>query len=147
MRSRPGEALFGVALLGLGLFAIYKASALPFGSVSSPDAGLFPVSIAVALTVFAALSLMARPTAAAESAERAGVVRVGVLIAAIAGYAMLLPRAGFIVCTLVLLAVVLRGLGRVGWLATIVCTIAGTLACYVLFTRLGMPLPAGLFGF
>jgi hypothetical protein len=147
MRSRPGETLFGVALLGLGLFAIYKASALPFGSVSAPDAGLFPVSVAVALTVFAALSLMARSTAAAESAERAGIVRVGVLIAAIACYAMLLPRAGFIVCTLVLLALVLRGLGRVGWLATIVSTIVGTLACYVLFTRLGMPLPGGLFGF
>jgi putative tricarboxylic transport membrane protein len=147
MRSRPGETLFGVALLSLGLFAIYEASALPFGSVSSPDAGLFPVSIAVALTVFAALSLAAPSTAAAGSGERAGIVRVCVLIAAIACYAILLPRAGFIVCTLVLLGVVLRGLGRVGWLATIVGTSAGTLACYVLFTRLGMPLPAGLFGF
>lgn len=147
MRTRPGEALFGVALLGLGLFAIYQASALPFGSVSSPDAGLFPISIAVALTVFAALSLVAGSTAAAGSAEREGIVRVCVLIAAVACYAVLLPRAGFIVCTLVLLAVMLRGLGRVGWLATIVCASAGTLACYVLFTRLGMPLPAGLFGF
>lgn len=145
--QRPGEALFGVLLLGLGLFALYKAAALPFGSLVSPDAGFFPVSIGVALAVFAALSLVARSPSAAEPAERSGVVRVLVLIAAIAVYAWLLPRAGFIVCTLVLLALILRGLGRVGWIATIVCAVAATLACYVLFTRLGMPLPMGLFGF
>ena len=147
MQRRPGETLFGVLLLGLGLFAIYKASALPFGSLNSPDSGLFPVYIGVALTLFAALSLAPRAASPAEPAERTGLIRVLVLIAAIAIYAWLLPHAGFIICTLMLLAIVLRGLGRVGWLATSVSSIAGTLACYVLFTRLGMPLPAGLLGF
>ena len=144
--ARLGEALFGAALLGVGVFAIWKASALPFGSPSSPDAGFFPVSIGVVLTLFAALSLAVRSPPAAP-AERAGIARVLVLVAAVAAYAWLLPRAGFIVCTLMLLALTLRSLGRVGWLATIVASVAGTLACYVLFTRLGLPLPAGLLGF
>ena len=147
MRSRLGETLFGVFLLGIGLFAIFKAAALPFGSLNNPDSGLFPIYIGVALTLFAALSLAARSPVAAEAVERVGVTRVLMLIGAVALYALLLPRAGFLICTLALLVIVLRHLGRVGWLATIVCAVAGTLACYVLFTRLGMPLPAGLVGF
>ena len=97
MRERLGETLFGVLLLGLGLISIYKAAALPFGSLGSPDSGLYPVYVGVALTLFAALSLVARSPVTAEPVERAGVVRVFVLIAAVAIYAWLLPRAGFIV--------------------------------------------------
>ena len=147
-RARLGEALFGAALLGVGLFAIYKAGALPFGSLSEPDSGLFPVAIAVVLVLFSALSLGNRdqPPVAA-TAERAGIVRVLVLIAALCAYAWFLPRAGFLICTVVLLAVVLRGLGRVGWIGTAVSAVAGAAGCYVLFTRLGLPLPAGVFGF
>ena len=96
----------------------------------------------------AALSLGARNCAQdSDTAERAGIVRVVVLIAALAAYAWLLPRVGFIVCTIALLVLMLRGLGRVGWLWTSVSAVTGTVACYVLFTRLGLPLPDGLLGF
>lgn len=144
---RLGEALFGASLVALGLFALYKASALPFGTVVEPDAGFFPVLIALLLSVFAGFSLKQHRARAAAPAEPDGVVRVLVLIAAIGVYAWLLPRAGFVVCTVVLLVLVLRGLGRVGWLGTIVSAPVATVACYVLFTRLGMPLPTGLVGF
>ena len=87
-----------LSLLGVGLFAIFKASALPFGSLSEPDSGLFPVVIAVVLVLFSALSLgnRERPPVAA-TAERAGIVRVLVLIAALCAYAWFLPRAGFLI--------------------------------------------------
>ncbi|HEV8518319.1 MAG TPA: tripartite tricarboxylate transporter TctB family protein [Burkholderiales bacterium] len=146
--ARLGEALFGALLLGLGLFAIYQASTLPVGSLRQPDAGLFPLAVSVVLTLPAALSLGARNHAQdSDTAERAGIVRVVVLIAALAAYAWLLPRVGFIVCTIALLVLMLRGLGRVGWLWTSVAAVTGTVACYVLFTRLGLPLPDGLLGF
>lgn len=147
-KARLGEALFGASLLGVGLFAIYKARALPFGSLSEPDSGLFPAAIAVLLALFAGLSLGGRDrTPVAAPAERAGIVRVLALIAALCAYAWFLPRAGFLICTVVLLAVVLRGLGRVGWIGTAVSAVAGAAGCYALFTRLGLPLPAGVFGF
>jgi hypothetical protein len=146
--ARLGEALFGASLLAVGFFALYKASALPTGSLREPDSGLFPLAIAVVLTVFAALSLSAlgRP-GPAQAAERSGVVRVLVLIASLGVYAWLLPRAGFLLCTLVLLALVLRGLGRAGRIVTALASVGGTLGCYYLFTRLGLPLPAGYWGF
>lgn len=146
--TRRGEALFGAVLLGVGLFAIYKASALPAGTLREPDAGLFPISIGVMLTLLAVFSLASRiGEGGSLPAERAGVVRVVVLIAAVAVYAWLLPRIGFIVCTFALLVLILRGLGGVRWLGTTVSAAIGTAACYLLFTRLGLPLPTGWIGF
>ena len=148
VRARLGEVLFGVFLLGLGLFAIYKASALPFGSVTEPGAGLFPVSIAVLLALFALVSLGSRqPPDDSAAAERSGIARVVVMIVGVAVYAWLLPRAGFLLCTVALLVLMLRGLGGVRWTGTVVSALVGATACYVLFTRLGLPLPAGLLGF
>ena len=148
LHARTGEALFGALLLAVGLFAIYKASALPPGSLREPDSGLFPIAIAVVLAVFAALSLRTlRHPGGAKTAERGGAVRVIVLIAGLAAYAWLLPRAGFLLCTVVLLALILRGLGRAGWTVTALASVVGAVACYYLFTRLGMPLPAGYLGF
>jgi hypothetical protein len=137
-----GETLFGASLLGAGLFAIYKASALPFGSLREPDSGLFPVAVTVAFTLLAALSLAAPPLEGGSTPDRAGMKRVLVLIGALVAYALLLPRAGFIV-----LALVLRGLGRVGWVGTAISSAVTTIGCYYLFTRLGLPLPSGLIGF
>ena len=146
--ARLGEALFGASLLAVGFFALYKASALPAGSLREPDSGLFPLAIAVVLAVFAALSLRTlRRPGPPHTAERAGVVRVVVLIASLGAYAWLLPRTGFLLCTVVLLALVLRGLGRAGWMVTALASVVGALACYYFFTRLGLPLPAGYWGF
>jgi putative tricarboxylic transport membrane protein len=146
-KARMGETLFGASLLGAGLFAIYKASALPFGSLREPDSGLFPVAVTVAFTLLAALSLAAPPLEGGSAPDRAGMKRVLVLIGALVAYALLLPRAGFIVCTVALLALVLRGLGRVGWIGTAISSAVTTIGCYYLFTRLGLPLPSGLIGF
>ena len=145
--ARLGEGLFGAGLVALGAFAIYKAAALPIGRLNEPDSGLFPLAIGIVLSVFALLSLRARERSDRAPAERAGIARVLVLVAALAAYAWLLPRAGFIVCTLVLLALVLRGLGGARWAVTLVSAVAGTIGCYLLFTRLGLPLPMGVFGF
>ena len=65
---------------------------------------------------------------------------------AIGAYAWLLPRCGFIICTVALLALTLRVLGRVGWIGTVASSVIGAAACYFMFTRLGLPLPAGWFG-
>jgi len=146
-KARMGETLFGASLLGAGLFAIYQASALPFGSLREPDSGLFPVAVTVAFTLLAALSLTAPPLERGSAPEREGMKRVIVLIAALVAFALLLPRAGFLVCTAALLVLLLRGLGRVGWVGTAISSGVTTIGCYYLFTRLGLPLPSGLIGF
>ena len=148
MRSAPrGESVFGAALIGVGLFALYARTGLPLGNLREPGAGFFPVVVAVALILFAALALISRtPEADKSEAEPGSFVRVSILTAMIAAYAWLLPTVGFILCTVGLLVVLLR-LGNVGWAPTIISATGGAAACYLLFTRLGMPLPSGLLGF
>lgn len=143
-----GERVFGAALVGIGLYALYARTGLPLGTLREPGSGFFPVVVAVALILFAALALTGRPSEADESrAETGSVARVSILAAMLAAYAWFLPSVGFVLCTAVLLGVVLRGVGAVGWPSTIICAAGGAAGCYFLFTRLGMPLPSGLLSF
>lgn len=149
MRGRPhGEQVFGTALLSVGIFAVYKAANLPLGSLHEPDSGFFPMVVTVTLTLFAALSISSRTSEAdIPQPDPGGMARIWILTALLAAYGWLLPSVGFVLCTAVLLGVLLRGLGAVGWPSTIVCAGGGAAGCYFLFTRLGMPLPPGLLGF
>lgn len=142
-----GERVFGATLVGTGLFALYKANEFSLGNLREPDAGFFPVVVAVALIVFAVLAVTGSADVDKPRAEPGGVARVGVLIAVLAAYAWLMPFVGFVLCTVVLLGVLLRGLGGAGWPATLIGAIGGAVGCYLLFSRLGMPLPPGLLGF
>jgi putative tricarboxylic transport membrane protein len=146
--ARRGERVFGAALSGVGIAALIAARDLPFGTLNEPAAGFFPLAVAAILIVFGVLSLFDRsPGQEHAQLERVGVIRVGILAALVAAYALLLPSIGFLPCTFVLLGAVLRGLGGVAWLASIAGAGAAAIGCYFLFTRLGMPLPAGLLGF
>ena len=83
----------------------------------------------------------------AKAVARLGLVAKAVARAGgIAVCGALLPAAGFVTCTVVLLILALR-LGRVAWATTLVTAVVGSVACYALFTRLGMPLPAGILPF
>ena len=130
-------------LLLVGLTAVYAASRLTFGSVRQPETGFFPMLVALALVLFSAVALAEWPRDL-EPAQKGGMARVGIVVGAVAAYAALIQPVGFVVCTVALLLLLLRGVGRVSWLASVVAAAVASAACYELFTRLGMPLPAGI---
>lgn len=156
--ERLGERVFGAALAGIGLIALVAGRDLPFGTMREPGAGFFPLTVATALMVFAVLSMFGMDSAAEErpavhetehETERTA-VRAWILAALVALYAWLLPLAGFVLCTTVLLAVVLGVAGRVdrvSWLRAIAIAVVAAAGCWFLFTRLGMPLPGGVLAF
>ena len=142
------ERVFGAALAGVGLCALVIGSNLPFGNLREPGAGFFPLTIAALLIFFAVLSVFGGESGTREPpVECGGVLRALILAALLAVYAVLLPSVGFFLCTTVLLATVLAGLGRVGWLRAVTVAVLAAAGCYFLFTRLGMPLPRGLLPF
>lgn len=142
-----GERVFGAALIAAGLFALYPRVELPFGTLREPGAGFFPVVVAVALILFAALALIGAVTETDESkAPPGGLLRASVMAVTVALYAWLVPIAGFLLCTVTLLLVALR-LGSVRWMPTLLFAATGAIGSYLLFTRLGVPLPSGLLGF
>jgi hypothetical protein len=143
-----GERVFGAALVGVGLLALFTARNLPFGTLREPGAGFFPLTVAALLILFAALSIFGGDSGTREPpVERGGAIRVSILAVLLLAYAVFLPSVGFVLCTTVLLTTVMGGLGRVGWLRAVAVAAVGAAGCYLLFTRLGMPLPRGLLGF
>ena len=143
--TRVPTRIASAALLALGLAAAYGAWRLPFGSVRQPETGFFPTLVALALVLFSALALAERPQTL-EPLPRGGPARLWVVTGATAAYAALIQPVGFPVCTAALLLLLLRGIGRASWVVSIVAALVATVAAYELFTRLGMPLPAGLLG-
>ena len=137
------------ALVALGLAALYKGSSLPFGTVREPDSGFYPSLICVALIVFAAVSFASAeaPSPPEDAPHPRGTLRVWVVVVALGAYVWALVPVGFLLCTAALIFILLRGMGAVAWLPSLVLAVLGAAACYGLFTRLGVPLPAGILGF
>lgn len=140
----------GGVLFLLGLGVAWEAWRLPFGTVPAPDSGFFPLILAVALLVFSAIVVLATwaPGAAPAPPPSAhGLVRVVVTVAALVAYALLVERLGYLLATGLVALLLLRGVERVGWAATLGVTLVAVLGSYVLFRRLGVPLPPGLLPF
>ena len=144
-----GERAAAAVLAAVGVAALYKASALPFGNVSEPGSGFFPILIGAALMLFGGVSFFlpsAKPAEGQPAAPR-GEWLVWMVIAALVAYALALSRVGFVPCTALIVLLLLRGVGAVPWRASLAIAVVAAVACYLLFTRLGVPLPAGLLAF
>lgn len=135
-------------LIGIGVAALFEGSGLSFGSVQQPGSGFYPILVSVALIVFATIAFAKpSPSDAIKAREPHGQSRVWLVVASVAVYAWALTPVGFLLCTATLLVALLRGIGGVSWPLSLPTAAIGSIACYVLFTQLGMPLPAGVLGF
>lgn len=117
--------------------------------MQQPGSGFYPTLVSFALIVFSAAALADPPPAPrhAPAADTRGEARVWMVVAALAAYAWAMPSAGFLLCTAALLMLLLRGIGRLSWSLSTAAAVLGSVTCYALFTRLGLPLPAGVLGF
>lgn len=142
------ERIGGLFLAGLGLTGLYIASRLNFGNVHQPGSGFYPVLVCVLLASLGVLSLVrADQGAPAEPISAGGDARIWIVIAALVVYIWALPKVGFVLCTVALLLLLLRGVGRVAWTGAAISAVVGSIATYVGLVRLGLPLPAGLLPF
>lgn len=141
------DRVSGTALLAFALAVAWEAAKLPFGSIHMPDAGFFPLSLAVALAVLSA-SILARtwlPEAAgAAMPSWHGAGRVTIAAAAMAAYVVAIEWLGYLLATALVMLVLLRGIERLRWKTSIVVTVVSVVGSYALFRRLGVPLPAGI---
>jgi putative tricarboxylic transport membrane protein len=138
----------GAVLAAAGAFATYQAAMLPFGSIAQPDSGFFPLCIAVLITVFALGVLADPPEAQGEATVHAKPSSsVGAMVAALVVYVFLLKPVGFVLCTVALTLLMLRYEGGFRWRTALSIAAPSAFVCDVLFTRLGVPLPAGVLGF
>lgn len=126
---------------------MYEAWKLPFGSLRAPDSGFFPLVLGLVLVlvsgvIWAPTFSSARAPAPPEAAQ--GIPRVGMAILALVVYALALERLGYLASTGLVMPLLLRGLGRVGWRTTLAVSVVSVVGSYVVFRWLGVPLPRGV---
>ena len=147
---RLAPRLPSAALLVLGLAGLYEASSLAFGTVRQPGSGFFPTLVCVLIVVFSGMAL-ADPHARGPAEDADGApgteARVWLVVGSLVVYVGLLKPIGFPIATAVLLLLLLRGIGKARWAVSAPAALVGAAACYWGFTRLGVPLPAGVLGF
>jgi hypothetical protein len=145
-----GDRVSGVVLFVFALAVAWEASRLPFGSIHAPDSGFFPLSLAVALALLSGLIVFGTwlpETAAAAMPSWQGAGRVMVAAAAMAAYVAVIDWLGYLLATALVMLLLLRGIERLKWRTSVAVTVASVVGSYVLFRRLGVPLPAGIVPF
>ena len=127
--------------------SLYEAAKLPFGTISAPGAGFFPVVLAALLAVISISGLIAAPRegAARENLETGLVWKKIILtVTALLGFGALFEHAGYLVTTFLFVVFQLRIVERKGWTVAGAVAFSASLVSYILFgLALGAPLPAG----
>jgi hypothetical protein len=127
-----------------------EALQVPFGSFRMPGAGFFPLLLGATLGVLALVLFGVQVLGDTQAVTQVRPARAEVLylMGAIFAAAWLFERAGYVLTMVLFLGVVLKVLGKLGWVTTVVLALVGSLAAYVLFGRVLMiALPSGLLPF
>jgi putative tricarboxylic transport membrane protein len=112
----------GLMLGLLGLFFCIGAFRLGFWGDDGPGPGLLPLVVG-ALLIPMIVIVLREPIPADETPFK---IQPLCAIALILAYAIVLPRAGFVPATLVMLALWVRGFYRQSWLRAVGCSVCLT---------------------
>jgi hypothetical protein len=146
---RKSDALSGLTLLVVAVFAWVAATPLPFGTLPRPGAGFLPKSLSVALGGLALVlwvrgAIARLPDSRDLWPDRAGALRVGVMCAALFAYVLAVDTSGYLLTTAGLFSILLRLVGRRSWPTTLVTALLASVSSYLVFARwLMVNLPTG----
>jgi putative tricarboxylic transport membrane protein len=149
MRSKY---LVAVLLFAFAVLVFLAAGALPFGTARVPQAGFFPKVLALLLMLLAFLSFI-QPRGDREANQGSNPIpapnwfRLAIILAALAGFALVLEWLGFFISSFLLMGFLLRAVEAQSWLRMILISFATAVISYVIFARfLGVALPTGILG-
>ena len=144
------ERIAAAALTAFGVAGIVQATRLPFGTVTQPAAGFFPLCLAVGLTAVAgavflrSVRIPLASTAPEGAASRRGLARAAATLAALLGYAFVLEPAGFALATFTLIAFLFRVVEPRPWVVALGGAAVTVAVAHVVFRLwLGVRLPVG----
>jgi putative tricarboxylic transport membrane protein len=146
------RTLLGVDIAALILSFLYLWGALDFprGTMDQPGPGLYPLFVGTLLVIASIGSIvtdLVKPAQGELEIPKGKPLGRGLMVlGASAAYVLLLPYAGHLLSSIVLVFVVLQTMGLTSWPMKIGVTIAIALGSYYLFDILLMvPLPRGIF--
>ena len=154
MNMNRAYQIAGALFLLLAAFVARESLALKFYTSNGPGPGFFPFWLSVALGLLAVLMILQatfrepEPMPEGFFASRAGYLRAGAIVAALAATKALLEVAGFPLTMFVTIFFLLFALGRPSLITTLLVSAVGSFGCFYLFDRwLKVPLPTGFLGF
>jgi putative tricarboxylic transport membrane protein len=149
-RDEAKATVVPVAFLFLGAWICVEALQVPVGSLRMPGAGFFPLLLGMTLSVMSISLLGMCLLNPVGSSTDLGPERSEVfyLVASMFAAVWLFERAGFLLTMILLAGVVMKVLGRMSWGTALVLAAMGSLAAYVVFSRvLQIALPSGILPF
>ncbi len=154
MNMNRAYQIAGSVFLLLAVFVARESLALKFYTSNGPGPGFFPFWLSVALGLLAVLMILKatfrepEPMPEGFIASRAGYLRAGAIVLALAATTALLEVLGFPLTMFVTILFLLFALGRPGLITTLLVSAVGSFGCFYLFDRwLKVPLPTGFLGF
>jgi putative tricarboxylic transport membrane protein len=147
------KALYSVDIAALVLSLLYLGGALayPRGTMDQPGPGLYPLFVGVLLVTASIGSivtdLLNPAPGVLEIPKGTDLGRVLTVLGGAVAYVLLLPFAGHLLSSILMVFIVLQAMGLTSWPMKIGFTIVIALGSYYLFDILLMvPLPPGLLG-
>jgi putative tricarboxylic transport membrane protein len=135
------------------LVACLEASRLEMGETSAPGPGFFPLSLGVAMGIFALIALYQ----AGRSKNSDGVTprkerfrwwNILVIFGAVVGYALSVGKLGFLINTFLLITLLLKVVEPQSWKTSILGALITAIASELVFNViLKAQIPTGLLGF
>ena len=145
---RNAELWGGLVWLAGGLFVVWSGYDLELGTLSEPGTGFMIFWLGLLLSAFAAVIvgkavLAGGPTLASLWAGTRW-RKILIVIVALAFYAVLFERLGFLACTLPLLILLMRAIDPVDWKIAIPVALIGSFGIWAVMEKwLKIQLPAG----
>ncbi|MGZ8485352.1 MAG: tripartite tricarboxylate transporter TctB family protein [Candidatus Binatia bacterium] len=146
------EITAAAALAVLAAYVLFESTKLRIGSFRVPQTGFYPRVLGF-LLVLLTLSELLRALRQRESAIAPGKIagegwfRIGVILASMIGFALVLERLGFLLATFILMVLLLRAIEAPRWPKVLIVALVTSFLSYGLFAwLLGVPLPGGILG-
>jgi hypothetical protein len=148
---RRYDLISSLGFMLLAAYVVWSGFRLGFGEWREPGPGFIAVLVGVLLGGLSGICLAVsrRGAAAADAARRffpetGSGRRVGLIVAALAAFALLLDRLGFLISTVLFLLFLLRTIQPQRWRTTLVMSVATAIVCVVVFQLwLQVQLPEG----
>jgi putative tricarboxylic transport membrane protein len=149
MKKREIASSLGWVIFGL-MISIGSIS-LGLGSFHRPGPGLFHFIIGITIILLSSYQIVLQfhkgPDSAKIWPQPDGLKRIIYTILILIFYAIAIERLGFVICTVIFFALLLKTVGQRRWAYSILSSLTVSVLTYVIFhVWLNVNLPTGLFG-